>query len=79
MLRAGKNAAWAMQIMWARSIEKVPITTIYDLPLIGETFQYVSQEAVGAYLTKETASVAKKQRHIPNGSVLHLAELGYLH
>jgi hypothetical protein len=42
MLRAGKNAAWAMQIMWARSIEKVPITTIYDLPLIGETFQYVS-------------------------------------
>jgi hypothetical protein len=42
MLRAGKNAAWAMQIMWARSIEKVPITTIYNLPLIGETFQYVS-------------------------------------
>ena len=36
-VEAGKNAAWALLIMWALHRH-----TIYDLPLIGKTFQDVS-------------------------------------
>jgi hypothetical protein len=37
---AGKNAAWALQIMWA--LHRKVHHTIHDLPLIGEAFQDVS-------------------------------------
>jgi len=39
-VEVGKNAAWALLIMWA--LHRKSHHTIYDLPLIGETFQNVS-------------------------------------
>lgn len=36
----GKNAAWALLIMWA--LHRKSHHTIYNLPQIGETFQDVS-------------------------------------
>jgi hypothetical protein len=71
---AGKRAAWALLIMWALH-RKSPSHNLRPSTNWRDTSRRLL-EGVGAYLAKETVSVAKKQCNIPKrNSVLHLAIL----